>query len=124
MNSELTVVLQQLIHGRTIAALGTLHQGAPFVSMVTYAVAPDGSFILQVSRLAAHTRDMLDNPHVSLLINESETSGKMSQARARVLCRGRQKCSTATPRNTPMREKSICRDSRMQHRYLNLRIST
>jgi len=88
MNPELTVVLQQLIHGRMIAALGTLHQGAPFVSMVTYAVARDGSFILHVSRLAAHTRDMLDNPDVSLLINESETSGKMPQALARVTVQG------------------------------------
>ena len=56
MNRELTAVLQQLIHGRTIAALGTLHQGIPFVSMVPYAVAGDGSFILHVSRLAAHTQ--------------------------------------------------------------------
>jgi hypothetical protein len=32
------VALQQLIHGRMIAALGTLHEGAPFVSMVTYAL--------------------------------------------------------------------------------------
>ena len=89
MNRELTVVLQQLIHGRMIAALGTLHQEAPFVSMVTYAVARDGSFILHVSRLAAHTRDMLDNADVSLLINESETSGKMPQALARVTLQGR-----------------------------------
>jgi putative heme iron utilization protein len=89
MNPELTVVLQQLIHGRMIAALGTLHQGVPFVSMVTYAVATDGSFILHVSRLAAHTRDMLDNPDVSLLITESEASGKMPQALARVTVQGR-----------------------------------
>jgi len=89
MNRESTVVLQQLIQGRVTAALGTLHQGAPFVSMVPYAVARDGNFILQVSRLAAHTRDMLDNPDVSLLITESEASGKMPQALARVTVQGR-----------------------------------
>jgi putative heme iron utilization protein len=88
MNRELTVVLQQLIQGRMIAALGTLHQGAPFVSMVPYAVARDGSFVLHVSRLAAHTRDMLDKPDVSLLITESEASGKMPQALARVMVQG------------------------------------
>ena len=76
MNRELTVVLQQLILGRMIAALGTLHEGVPFVSMVPYAVASDGSFVLHVSRLAAHTQDMLDHPDVSLLITESEASGK------------------------------------------------
>ena len=89
MNRELTVVLQQLIHGRMIAALGTLHEGVPFVSMVPYAVASDGSFILHVSRLAAHTQDMLDHPEVSLLITESEGSGKMPQALARVTVQGR-----------------------------------
>jgi putative heme iron utilization protein len=89
MNRELTDVLQQLIHTRMTAALGTLHQGAPFVSMVTYAVAGDGSFILHVSRLAAHTRDRLVNSDVSLLITESEASGKMPQALARVTVQGR-----------------------------------
>ena len=91
MNRELTVVLQQLIHGRMIAALGTLHEGVPFVSMVPYAVASDGSFVLHVSRLAAHTQDMLDHPEVSLLITESEGSGKMPQALARVTVQGRAK---------------------------------
>ena len=110
MNPELTVVLQQLIHGRMIAALGTLHQGAPFVSMVPYAVARDGSFILHVSRLAAHTRDMLDNPDVSLLITESEASGKMPQALARVTVQGRAKMldrDSAT--NTNAREVYLSR---------------
>jgi len=88
MNRELIVVLQQLIHDRVTAALGTLHQGEPFVSMVPYAIARDGSFILHVSGLASHTRDMLDNPHVSLLITESEASGKMPQALARVTVQG------------------------------------
>ena len=91
MNRELTVVLQQLIHGRMIAALGTLHEGVPFVSMVPYAIASDGSFVLHVSRLAAHTQDMLDHPDVSLLITESEASGKLPQALARVTVQGRAK---------------------------------
>ena len=89
MDRELIVVLQQLLHGRMIAALGTLHQGAPFVSMVPFAVARDGSLILHVSRLAAHTRDMLNNSEVSLLVAELESSGKMPQALARVTFQGR-----------------------------------
>src|SRR5262245_61150310 len=89
MNNDLRVVLRQLIHGKMIAALGTLHQQAPFVSMVTYAVATNGDFILHVSRLASHTRDMLDHPDVSLLITESEASVKMPQALARVTVQGR-----------------------------------
>ena len=70
--------------------------------MVTYAVARDGSFILHVSRLAAHTRDMLDNPDVSLLITKSEASGKMPQALARVTVQGR--------------AEMLDRDSRKKHR--------
>jgi heme iron utilization protein len=91
VNRELTIVLQQLILGRMIAALGTLHEGVPFVSMVPYAVASDGSLVLHVSRLAAHTQDMLDHPGVSLLIAESEASGKLPQALARVTVQGEAK---------------------------------
>lgn len=91
MNRELTVVLGQLIYGSRIAALGTLHQRVPFVSMVTYAIGKSGNFILHVSGLAAHTQDMLNHPEVSLLITESEASGKMPQALARVTVEGRAK---------------------------------
>jgi hypothetical protein len=89
MNRELTAVLRQLIHDRRVAALGTLHQGAPFVSMVPYAIGGDGNLIVHVSRLAAHTTDMLDNPDVSLLITEAETPAKMPQELARVTVQGR-----------------------------------
>jgi heme iron utilization protein len=51
-----------------IAALGTLHQGAPFVSMVPVVPAPDGSgFLIHVSRLAQHTSDLLADTRVSLM---------------------------------------------------------
>ena len=110
MNREMTVVLQQLIQNRMTAALGTLHEGAPFVSMVPYAVARDGSFILHVSRLAAHTRDMLDNPDVSLLITESEASGKMPQALARVTVQGRaQMLNRDSEKNTEAGEVYLSR---------------
>jgi putative heme iron utilization protein len=88
MNRELMVVLQQLVLGGKIAALGTLHENAPFVSMAPYALAKDGSIILHVSRLASHTQDMLANRNVSLLIAESETSEKMAQELARVTVQG------------------------------------
>ncbi len=81
--------MRRLVKGRMTAALGTLHQGVPFVSMVPFAVAKDGSLILHVSRLASHTQDMLANPDVTLLITESEETGKMPQALARVTVQGR-----------------------------------
>ena len=90
--------------------MGTLHQGVPFVSMVPYAVARDGSFILHVSRLATHTRDMLDNSEVSLLITESEASGKMPQALARVTVQGRAAMlDSDSEKNTEAREVYLSR---------------
>ena len=74
---------------RSTAALGTLHDGAPFVSMVPYAIAADGSgFVVHVSKLAAHTKDMLADARVSLLVPDAEGGGKSAQALARVSVQG------------------------------------
>ena len=50
-----------------MAALATLHDGRPFASMIPYAVWLDAAgqrlrFVTHVSRLSAHTRDMLESP--------------------------------------------------------------
>jgi len=81
--------LAALVASRTVAALGTLHGGAPFVSMVPYALLPDGAgFVVHVSRLAAHTKDMLEDPRVSLLVSQAEGGGVPAQALARVSIQG------------------------------------
>jgi len=85
MNAELTERLAQLLRVRTTAALGTLRAGAPFVSMVPYAIAEDGSgFVIHVSTLAAHTKDMLADARVSLLVAEAEGGGKSALGLMRV----------------------------------------
>ncbi len=67
------VALRELLASRKTAALGTLHSGAPYVSMVPFTLLPDGTaFVIHVSRLATHTKDMLVDPHVSLLITGAE----------------------------------------------------
>jgi heme iron utilization protein len=67
------VALRELLASRKTAALGTLHSGAPYVSMVPFTLLPDGTaFIIHVSQLAPHTKDMLADPHVSLLITGTE----------------------------------------------------
>ena len=66
---------------------------------------------------------MLDKPDVSLLITESAGVGKMPQALARVTLQGRAKMLDRASEKYTDSRRSICRDSRMQHRYLNLRIS-
>ena len=75
MNAELTERLALLLRARSTAALGTLRAGAPYVSMVPYAIAGDG-FVIHVSTLAAHTKDMLADARVSLLVAEVEDGGK------------------------------------------------
>lgn len=89
MSPEHGTRLAGLVHGRTVGALGTLHDGAPFVSMVPYAVLPDGaSFVIHVSRLAGHTKDMLAGPRVSLLVMQPEGEGVAAQALARLSVQG------------------------------------
>jgi putative heme iron utilization protein len=52
-----------------VASLATLHKGEPSVSMVPYALLPQGrGFVVHVSRLATHTADMLVNAAVALLV--------------------------------------------------------
>ncbi|MGZ3273557.1 MAG: HugZ family pyridoxamine 5'-phosphate oxidase [Caulobacteraceae bacterium] len=58
-----------LMHAQATAALGTLMDGAPYVSLVLVAFDADGSPLLLLSRLAQHTRNLLAAPHVSLLFD-------------------------------------------------------
>ena len=78
MNEAAAAQLGLLLRERSVAALGTLHAGAPYVSMVPYAIAPDGSALLiHVSGLASHTKDMRADARVSLLVMQ-ETGGEAS----------------------------------------------
>ena len=79
--------------------MGTLHDGEPFVSMVPYALLPGSAdFVIHVSRLAAHTKDMLANPAVSLLVIASAEPQVPAQARARVTIQGSAKpCASSDP---------------------------
>ena len=100
MNAELIERLARLVRERSTAALGTLHAGAPYVSMVPYAIADAGSgFLIHVSRLAAHTKDMLADERVSLLVAEAEGGGKSPLALTRVSVQG-----TAEPIASDARE--------------------
>jgi heme iron utilization protein len=54
------------------AALGTSLEGRPYVSLVTVALDHDLSPILLLSRLAEHTRNLLDDRRASLLFDGSE----------------------------------------------------
>ncbi|MDW8327237.1 MAG: pyridoxamine 5'-phosphate oxidase family protein [Anaerolineales bacterium] len=89
MNDEDLGALARLLRTQRIAALGTLHAGAPSVAHVVFAAAPDFSAIyLHLSRLAAHTRDLLADPRCSLLFVETERPGQNPLTLARVSLHG------------------------------------
>lgn len=84
MDPNTAAALQALLAG-PVASLGTLREGAPFVSMVPVAPAPDGSgFLIHVSRLAQHTRDMLADARVSLMLMAPPEGGQDPLALPRV----------------------------------------
>jgi len=89
MESDAAAQLARLIRRQRVAALGTLRQGAPLVSMVSYLAQDDFSaFVLRVSRLAWHTQDMLQDARVSLVIAESDDGRVDPQTLARITLRG------------------------------------
>ncbi|MDP2111462.1 MAG: pyridoxamine 5'-phosphate oxidase family protein [Thiobacillus sp.] len=82
-------ILRDLLRTQQVAALGTLHQGQPYVSMVPFALLPGGTdFIIHVSQLAGHTKDMQAHPQVSLLVIALPTPEVMAQELARITVQG------------------------------------
>ena len=64
-------------------ALATLMPGSgdPYCSLVNLASHPDGSPILLISRLALHTRNILADPRVSLMLDERAEGDPLEGAR-------------------------------------------
>ena len=89
MDTVTAATLAALLRGQRIAALGTLRQGAPLVSMVLYLPADDFSaFHLHVSRLAWHTQDMIADSRVSLSVAATDDGTRNPQTLERVSLRG------------------------------------
>lgn len=83
---RLTSALRALLAAQRVAALGTLgDDGAPFVSMVPFAVdAQDRSLVIHISGLAAHTRNLQRTPRASLMVCQAEVTGEPVHALPRV----------------------------------------
>ena len=88
MDAEARVSLRRLLDVQPVATLGTLHGGDPAVSMVPFVLLKGGGvpprFVIHVSALATHTRDMQRHPRVGLLVTADAEHGVMPQARPRV----------------------------------------
>src|SRR5437868_12228408 len=64
-------------------ALATLmdDNGDPYCSLVNVATAADGSPVLLISRLAVHTKNILADPRVSLMLDERRAGDPLEGAR-------------------------------------------
>ena len=86
--------LRNLITTQHLAALGTVQGGEPFVSMVPFAVITNaalpnsGRLIIHVSTLAAHTKHMLENTRVSVMVMAAPSPDVSAQATPRVTIQG------------------------------------
>jgi putative heme iron utilization protein len=82
-------LLFNLVSSSRVAALGTLHDGGPFVSMVLAAPDPSHSvWFIHVSRLSGHTQDLLKDRRASLMLAMPDTGGKDPQQLARLTLTG------------------------------------
>lgn len=89
MDSSEAVALKSLLVKQPVAALATLHDNEPAVSMVPFALLPDGSgLVIHVSRLATHTNDMLAHPSVALLVTGPPEDAGTPLTRPRVSFQG------------------------------------
>ena len=75
-----------LREGRS-GALATLMQGSgdPYCSLVNVATAADGAPLVLISRLAVHTKNILADPRVSLMIDERKPGDPLQGARIMLL---------------------------------------
>ena len=81
--------LVTLVRSERVAALGTLRDGAPLVSMVAYLDALElPVFYVHVSHLAWHTQDMARDGRVSLMIAARDDGRADPQTLARLSIRG------------------------------------
>ena len=83
---------KELLRSVRAGALATLEpgNGFPFASLVNAATAPDGSPILLLSRLAAHTRHLASDPRLSLLLAQTGAGDPLAHPRVTIM--GRAEC--------------------------------
>jgi putative heme iron utilization protein len=89
MDQESQEKLARMIFNQRVASLGTLREGTPLVSLVLFTPAPDFScFYFLASQLAQHTQDIQNDPHISLMIAETDLEKQDPQTLARLSIRG------------------------------------
>jgi len=78
---------KKLMREARSGALATLMpgSGAPYCSLVNVASAADGSPLLLISQLAVHTKNILADPRVSLMLDERKEGDPLQGARVMLM---------------------------------------
>lgn len=88
-NAEFNAVVaaKKLLREGRSAALATLMPGSgdPYCSLVNVASAADGAPLLLISRLAVHTKNILADPRVSVMIDERKEGDPLQGARVMLM---------------------------------------
>ena len=81
------VAAKKLLREGRSGALATLMPGSgdPYCSLVNVATAADGAPLLLISRLAVHTKNILADPRVSLMIDERKEGDPLQGARVMLM---------------------------------------
>ena len=81
------IAAKKLMREARSGALATLVAGSgdPYCSLVNVATAADGSPLLLISRLAVHTRNILGDPRVSLMLDERKEGDPLEGARVMLM---------------------------------------
>ncbi len=89
MTETESATLRALLLQARWGALATAGENTPYASWAAFVVEPDFTgFLLHLSRLARHTRFMLENPQASLALCETDDGRRDPQTLARVSLSG------------------------------------
>ena len=90
---------KKLMREARSGALATLMTGSgdPYCSLVNVATAADGSPLLLISRLAVHTKNILADPRVSLMLDERKPGDPLEGARVMLMGTARPGPKALTP---------------------------
>ncbi|MCP5142402.1 MAG: pyridoxamine 5'-phosphate oxidase family protein [Gammaproteobacteria bacterium] len=104
-------LISRLITGVRWAALATVTEQGPEASHVAFVAEPDfGAMLLHLSGLAAHTRNLSDDPRASLAIGEADCERGDPQTLARLSLHGHiEKLARDTPAYSAARQCYLAR---------------
>ena len=100
VNDDVLTQVRQLLLAQRWAAVASLRDdGGPAAAFVAYVTEPGfNGILLHISRLAAHTRNLLQRPALALAISEPDTGRGDPQLLARITIQG---SVSVIPRGTP-----------------------